>query len=406
MGKTSFENRKSPKKILYREKDLSLLSQLFLPVMQYPMSLSRRIVITGSTGSGKTTLIKAFEQAMNHEIHQKGLPLRFMYINCRREKTAYNMLMRMLHAVHPDSTFPKRGFSIPELMDIMFEVLQEKGLHTIIALDELEHLIEGDREILSSFIHFQDDPCEKNPRISFIGITTDIMGLNEVNIGISSCLNVSIIKLSPYSLEEIYEILSSHMQIQARFRKPILSNELLHKVAAVVYEEGTNIRYGLDILQNAWKLAEGEGEGEGISFTARDTLERAMKTILPYDIRKYVYLFKKSKLILLLAILRSIKLSKEHTTNLSKVKTHYETLCTQNGEQKKSYSQLWNYLNEFKKRSIIIIHIQSKYVRGRRALVTIPFPLAMIDKLETEVHLRILTNIRNNREGNRANNDE
>ena len=49
-----------PEELLHREKELYLLSQLFLILITNPNSTSRKILITGKTGVGKTATVKYF----------------------------------------------------------------------------------------------------------------------------------------------------------------------------------------------------------------------------------------------------------------------------------------------------------------------------------------------------------
>ena len=53
-----------PNKLPHRDKELSLLSQLFLTLITDPNSISRKILITGKTGIGKTVTIKYFGEIL------------------------------------------------------------------------------------------------------------------------------------------------------------------------------------------------------------------------------------------------------------------------------------------------------------------------------------------------------
>ena len=123
-----------PKKLPHRSKELSLLSQLFLALITKPNSVSRKILITGKTGIGKTVTVKSFGDILERISKKRNLKIKFLHVNCRKERTSYKVLNTIIQLL--DKKFPKRGYSSQDLLDILIDLLKHQDLHLLIALDE------------------------------------------------------------------------------------------------------------------------------------------------------------------------------------------------------------------------------------------------------------------------------
>jgi len=117
------DNNYIPKKLPYREKELSLLSQLFLELITTPNSISRKILIIGKTGIGKTVTIKMFGEMLVNAAEKRSGEIKYVHINCRKERTSYKVLIKIVLALNKN--FPKRGYSPQDLLDIIVDIIEE-----------------------------------------------------------------------------------------------------------------------------------------------------------------------------------------------------------------------------------------------------------------------------------------
>src|SRR5881628_3370907 len=124
-----------PNRLPHRENQLRFLAELFRSVIDKPGTTSPKVLITGDIGTGKTVLITKFGTDIARTAKALKLNLLYIPINCREYRgSLFMILKRVLQTFTP--TFPQRGFSSEELLQILLDQLDRKNLHIILALDE------------------------------------------------------------------------------------------------------------------------------------------------------------------------------------------------------------------------------------------------------------------------------
>ena len=118
-----------PNKLPHRNKELSLLSQLFLTLLTNPNELSRKILITGKTGIGKTVTVKLFGEMLIKAAKKREISIKYIHINCRKERTSYKVLIKILRSIN--TNFPKRGYSPQDLLEIINDFLNIHNIHIL-----------------------------------------------------------------------------------------------------------------------------------------------------------------------------------------------------------------------------------------------------------------------------------
>jgi Cdc6-like AAA superfamily ATPase len=92
------------------------------------------------------------------------------------------------------------------------------------------------------------------------------------------------------------------------------------------------------------------------------------------------------KLFFLLAIIKGLKKRFDSNISFVDILRGYQMICENYALHPRSNSQLWNYLQEFKRESIIMIEILGEKIRGRRALIQIPeIDLLKLEKIVVEI---------------------
>jgi cell division control protein 6 len=101
-------------------------------------------IISGNVGTGKTTLAKRFCHDLEAAGKSSGRRIVAEVVTCRSGYTSSEVLHRLL-ALRFDEHLQERGFSAPQLLDILWQKLSKKRIHLVVVLDEAEKLfmIEG-----------------------------------------------------------------------------------------------------------------------------------------------------------------------------------------------------------------------------------------------------------------------
>ncbi|MHA1883826.1 MAG: Cdc6/Cdc18 family protein [Promethearchaeota archaeon] len=351
-----------PPVLPHRDKELSLLSQLFLTLITNPNSLSRRILITGKTGIGKTVTVKNFGEILTKISNERDVAIKYVHVNCRKERTSYKVLIKIVRLIN--KKFPKRGYSPQDLLEVLIDLLNHQNIHILIVLDELNYLINKGEDLIYSLTRINDDSLNAQQRISIIGIVRDISCLNNLDHSTASTLQRNIIKFSKYSKNQIFDILKYRAELS--LKKNVISDELIKMIAETTYLNG-DIRYGLNILWKATKIAENRDH----KYISPECVRLGSQELVPFstlDILKYL---SSQKLVYLLSIIKSLKNTNAVAVSFVDILKTYHILCENLGLTRRSNSQLWNYLQGFKKESIVLVKIQSENIKGRKASIQI-----------------------------------
>jgi Cdc6-like AAA superfamily ATPase len=86
--------------------------------------------------------------------------------------------------------------------------------------------------------------------------------------------------------------------------------------------------------------------------------------------------------IFLLAIVTTLKKSGRIQVSVLEITNVYLIMCENLGIQPRSYSQLRNYLQEFKREYLITMEIKSESNKGRKALISVQdIPILKLEKI-------------------------
>lgn len=351
-----------PKYLPHREKELSILSQLFLTTLTRPNKVSRKLLITGKTGIGKSATLKIFGDMLQKAAIKRNINVKYVHINCRKERTSYKVLIKLIRSFN--NNFPKKGYSLQDILDIIIDYLNSTNTHLLLVLDELSYLINKNDDLIYSLTRINDDSINSPHFISIIGIVRNISCINNLDDSTLSTLQTNIINFTKYSNKQIYDIIKFRVKIS--LKENVISDDLIKMLSRLIEEEG-DIRYGLNLIWRAGKAA----ERKNIDHITSECIRISNQDIIPYTTQEVLLYLEKEQLIFLLSIIRTLKISQKVRVSISEIYDTYSMVCENLKVEKRSYSQIWKYLREFKKENLITIYSRSKNIRGRKSYVEI-----------------------------------
>jgi len=367
-----FEISYIPAKIKHRNAELMLLSNIFIRLIEKPFEVSKKVLIEGPIGIGKTLVSQKFKSMLEESVQRRNLNVKCISINCREEKTSYKAMRSIMAKLN--QPVPERGLSPEELFGRFKEHLKSTETYVLLIMDELDHLIQQNFELIYSLTRFNDSDFSEKQYISLIGIVRDVALLKNLDNSTLSSLQGNIISLKKYTENQIREILND--RIAMGFKLGVISEELVESVIENIKGSG-DIRTGLNILKNAGKIAEYHNEKE-IKITH---IREAMKNIIPNVQDDFLSSLEFNELIWAKAIVDTLEGLNIKNVGIHDIKKFYENLCKKYDVKPRANTQLWEYCQKLKQIGLISIKVVNKNPKGRASVISIDnIPLNTLDE--------------------------
>ncbi len=357
-----------PERLPEREEELRKLVRAFKSVLENRVGVTQSALITGKVGTGKTVLSKKFGEMVSEE----GLD--YAHINCRRYDTNSLAMTKVLKKY--DENFPERGFSVEEMIRSLFNILEMRDIYLIVALDEVDFLIErSGTELLYRLSRLSDDSIgDFDNRISIIYISRKTSFKSELDESTRSTLRDNVVELEDYGKKELISILNQRVNLA--FNIDTVSDKSLELISDIASRWG-DARFAIELLWKAGKKADSERSEKVIPEHVRWAKAEAhpvVKEELFIDLKKH-------HLLILLALSRLLQKDSKIYATTGELKKYYEIVCEENNEDSRSHTQFWQYLQELNKLAIADAVISGKGDRGTTTHISLPdVPASMLEE--------------------------
>ncbi|HXX72889.1 MAG TPA: ORC1-type DNA replication protein [Candidatus Acidoferrales bacterium] len=351
-----------PRNLPHREEQMRFLTQLFRFSLDSPFSTSQRVLITGDVGTGKTVLAQRFGSDLVRAARSRKVNLHYMHVNCREAKGSLFMIVkRILTQFEPD--FPKRGFAPEELLHTLMDMLDDKGIHLILGLDEVEHLIRVEESTpIYNLTRIQEERAGKPIRLSLIFILRELEYLQKLDKSTIDTLQRNIVKLDKYSSRQLIDILRDRVNLA--FKENAVTDEALDLVADIGGQSG-DARYAIELLWRAGKYADSEPSKRVLT----DHVRKAAGSVYPMLRGEYIAALSPHEKYLLLALARILEESQEAYANIGSVEHEYEAVCEEYDDKPRKHTQIWKYARGLGAIGVIAASKSGEGVRGKTTLL-------------------------------------
>jgi cell division control protein 6 len=354
-----------PPRLPHRKAQLELLSQFFRFAIENPGRMTQRVLIVGKIGTGKTVLSQHFGSRMTREARQRNVNLHYVHVNCRECKgSSFMILQRVILRFYPN--FPKRGYSAEELLQALMQILDEKNVYVILALDELEALIRSEgSDPIYSLTRIQEERPKTAQRLSLIGILRRIQDLDMLDPSTRSTLQRNIIHFKEYSKPQLRDILND--RLTWAFKESTVPSQTLDLIAEAAASEGGDARYAIELLWRAGKYADTERSKEVLPEHAR----KAASSVYPVVRKDTIAELSLHEKLFLLGIARRFKLTDVAHISIGEAEEAYAIVCEEYGEKRRKHTQLWKYAKQLSALDIIKTQPSSLGYRGKTTLISL-----------------------------------
>ena len=355
-----------PNEINHRDEQITQIANILAPALKNEKPSN--VFIYGKTGTGKTLSMKYLAEQMTTLAYNKKIPLKIIYLNCKLKKVAdteYRLIAQLAREFGKE--IPPTGLPTDEVYNTFFKVLDEEQGIIILMLDEVDQLVKkaGD-ELIYNLTRINSDL--KHSQTSIVGISNDLMFVNQIDPRVKSSLSEEEVIFPPYNALQLQDILTRRSG--DAFKEGVIGEGVIQKCSAYAAREHGDARRALELLRVAGELAERKSLTK-ISIKeideAEDTIERDRVLEL---VRNHPKQFQAT----LYAIFANKKDTKFSFIQTGDVYDTYREICNRTGLRPLTQRRVSDIIGELDMLGIINAKVISKGRLGRTRDISFVLP--------------------------------
>ena len=252
INKKALQSNYTPSEIPHRKEQIQQIASILAPALR--REKPSNIFLYGKTGTGKTVVSQYVSDQIMEAAKKKNVPLEIVYLNCKMKKVAdteYRLMAQLANSF--GAKVPATGLPTDEIYKLFMERIDKEPKMIVLILDEIDQLVQkmGDG-ILYNLTRFNSEL--KNAEISLIGISNDLIFVDNLDPRVKSSLSEEELIFPPYNAIQLQDILRERVQLA--FRKGVVEEGVIEKCAAYAAREHGDARRALELIRVAGELAE------------------------------------------------------------------------------------------------------------------------------------------------------
>ncbi|MBI2657843.1 ORC1-type DNA replication protein [Candidatus Woesearchaeota archaeon] len=362
-----------PETIPHREEQTKQIANILAPALK--RDKPSNIFIYGKTGTGKTLTIKHTTKKLLEIAEKENIPIRVLYINCKLKRSAdteYRLIAQL--ATELGKSLPATGLPTEEIYKAFLRAVNKNEQNYILILDEIDQLINktGD-SVLYNLTRMNEDT---ESQISIIGISNDIMFVDNLDPRVRSSLSEEEVVFPPYNALQIQAILKQRAELA--FNKDVLEHGVVEKCAAYAARDHGDARRALELLRVAGEVADRKNSRK-ITISHIDEAEEKIDRDRIIDI---VTTQPKQYQLVLYSIL-SLRKGRGNSIFTGEVYEIYKSLCGKTNTSTLTQRRVSDIISEFDMLGIVNAKVISKGRYGRTREISVEISETVLPKIKT-----------------------
>lgn len=349
-----------PQVLVHRDEEFRQLTRFFKPVLENRSS--QRVLVTGSVGVGKTALTRRFGAELEKAASSRGMILTYLHINCRKDRTIYSVIAKILQHFNP--RWPYHGLGPEKLLNDVVTYLNSRDAYLTVTLDELDFFVQQNGpNLIYSLTRTAEESGGPN-RISLIAIARDKSFLRSLDAATQSTFMHNVISLDRYSASQLRDILASRL-VEA-FKPGVVGEDTIELIADIASRWG-DARFALELLWRAGMAA----DAEGVKEVTPEHVRKAKAEVYPEIKRETLRDLQLHEKLVLLAVARKLAISRRAYAFTGDVEKTYRVVCEEYHEKARKHTQFWEYLQRLGALGLVDIKPSGLGQRGQSLKISI-----------------------------------
>ncbi|MBI3035155.1 ORC1-type DNA replication protein [Candidatus Woesearchaeota archaeon] len=370
--KRTLQSTYIPETIPHREEQTKQLANIIAPALKGDKPSN--IFIYGKTGTGKTLTTKYTTKKLIEAAEREKTPLNVIYINCKLKRSAdteYRLIAQL--ATELGKSIPPTGLPTEEVYKAFLRALNKQDKTHILILDEIDQLVSktGDN-VLYNLTRINEEHTKS--QISIVGISNDIMFVDNLDPRVKSSLSEEEIVFPPYNALQIQSILKQRAELA--FNKDVLQQGVIEKCAAYAARDHGDARRALELLRVAGEVADRKNDKK-ITTTHIDEAEEKIDRDRIIDI---VVTQPKQYQLVLYSIL-SLQPRRNKSIFTGEVYEIYKSLCSRTNTSILTQRRVSDIISEFDMLGMVNAKVISKGRYGRTRDISIEIPETTLPRI-------------------------